>query len=236
MTCAVLLGLGVLNGIAVTPTDAGGQVARVGHVIDAATSNPISGAEVTYGTLRTISDSSGTFWIRVTSSTAVVLSVRKLGFQPVVLGRRLVAGDTATLFIVMSPVAVSLNPVQTVADSLVPPEYQFTHRYDDFFRHRAESIGGHFFTRDQMDAHGGVTEAIETVPGVRVYGPFNIRLVRCPRGYKLAVVLNGVPSSMEALKMIPMNDIELLEIYTGAANMPPETRGNACGALVVYTK
>jgi Carboxypeptidase regulatory-like domain/TonB-dependent Receptor Plug Domain len=240
MTRAVLLALGALHGMAVTPTGAGGQVARVGHVINAATGSPISGADVTYGALRTTSDSTGTFWIHMTPPAVVVLSVRKLGFQPVELGRRVVAGDTATLFIVMSPLAVSLNPVHTVADSLVPLEYRFTHRYDDFFLHRTESIGGHFFTREQMDAHGGVGEAIATLPGVRVAvgggGHFTVQLARCPRSSKLAVVVNGRLSSMEELNMIPMTDIELMEVYTGVADMPAMTRGNACGALVVYTK
>lgn len=222
-------------------TSAGAQVARVGHVINAATGNPISGAEVTYGALHTASDSTGTFRIHVTPPTDLVLSVRKLGFQPVDLRRHVVAGDTATLFVVMSPVATSLSPVLTVADSLVPPEYRVFHRYDDFFFHRAESIGGYFFTREQMDAHGGVGEAIEaTVPGVRVSvqgdSHFSVRMVRCPRSSRPAVVVNGALSSWDALNIIPTSDIVLMEVYTGVATMPDLTIGNACGALVVYTK
>jgi len=36
--------------------------------------------------------------------------------------------------------------------------------------------------------------------------------------------------------MMPTSEIQLIEVYDGAATMPADTRGNACGALVIYTK
>ncbi len=92
-----------------------------------------------------------------------------------------------------------------------------------------------------MDAHGGFGEAIEaTVPGVRVSvqgdSHFSVRMVRCPRPSKPAVVVNGALSSWDALNTIPTCDIVLMEVYTGVATMPDLTLGNACGALVIYMK
>ena len=236
----IAIGLFASTSIIYVPARATGQVMQRGRVIDAKTGNPVVDAEVMDGSRAARTDSAGVFRLPVTPPVTLHLIVRKLGFEPAELGHHVALGDTTVLFVLLRPGAALLTPVRVVADSLIPPEYRFTTRYDEFFRRRAGAIGGHFFTRDQIDARGGVGEAIRTVPGVRVTigggGHFNVRMIQCPADSKPAVVVDGVLSSMAALTMMPTAEIEMIEVYHGAANMPPETRGNACGALVIYTK
>lgn len=227
--------------VAVCPGAAGAQVGTVSGRVVGLGGAAVEGAEVRVlpAGPTTTTDSAGTFRLGEMAKGHYRLVVRRPGFRPDTAPIA-VPTPQASITIVLAPVPILLNAIHTTADSLVPLEYRFLHKYDDFFLHRAESNGGYFFTREQMDARGGVGEAIQSLAGVRVnadgMGQFTVRMVRCPRSSTPALVVNGVLSSWSTLSTIPASDILLVEVYTGVADMPAETRGNACGALVIYTK
>jgi hypothetical protein len=67
-------------------------------------------------------------------------------------------------------------------------------------------------------------------------GNLSVRFTRCTAKSQPALFVNGVLTDFGALTTIPVTSIELVEVYRSVAEMPMEGRGNACGALAIYTR
>ena len=137
---------------------------------------------------------------------------------------------------------VTLSPVEVAGRAVVPEKYRYTHRFDEFFQGRQRAIGGNFFDADDIRKWGGVANAIRSVPSFRA-GEFGGRLSvvsrRCPAGPaggKMGLTINGVVQDISALDHIVVSEIELVEVYKGISDLPPDMRGNSCGAIAIYTK
>lgn len=223
---------------------AGAQSPLKGHVVDATTARPIAGAEVAVALLPSVfTDSSGAFVIPAPRSRNILLLVRKLGYVPRQIRPDPAKGDLANLVVALDHVesAQLLPTVTTTTESLVPLQYQFTHRYDDFFINKKSTIGGAFYTRAQIDSLGGVREAMEGTPGVRIrvdrfnrYRPTSVGCVYASQPLDLRI--NGRKATWDEFDDLPSDQIELLEVHRSALDAPGIDAGAACGVVWVFTK
>lgn len=222
---------------------AGGLAAQMpvrGRVVDATTRLPIAGAEVAMPFAPSVfTDSAGQFVFAGPRPRSITLLVRKLGYAPRRLHPEPVDGDSTGFVVVLDHLdaAQQLPTVTTTIDALVPLQYQFTHRYDDFFLNKKATIDGAFYTRAQIDSLGGVREAVEHTPGVRVrvdrflhFRPFG---VSCGQ---LALRIDGRKASWAEFDLLPSDAIELLEVHKSGLDAPGVDAGGGCGVVWVFTR
>ncbi|MDB4907672.1 MAG: TonB family protein [Gemmatimonadetes bacterium] len=204
---------------------------------------PIADADVIVaGTPLLRTDSTGRFVAEHLSEGHVAVLVRKLGFEMRRLNVEVSATQRDTLEIVLegSDVAIADPEVDALHDRLA-----------DFNRRRSRATGW-YFTRAEIERRHptNLSDLLRTLPGVRVAlgndGKARLRMGRsitssanrvdCPVEY----VVDGVrPALFNIDDMNPM-DVEGIEIYNGAAALPPELtshNGNSsCGVIVIWTR
>ena len=114
-------------------------------------------------------------------------------------------------------------------------------RFADFERRRHRGIGA-YITRDEIRAKGymNMGDALRTIQGVKVdCGVVEciIHMVRSAAGCHPTFYVDGrlVRSFAEST---PINDVQGIEIYRGAAEMPGEFSGAGamCGVIVIWTR
>ena len=207
------------------------------QLIDDETSDPVPGATVrTAGAFRAVdSGPDGVASLRDLPPGPVTIVVTRIGYAEVRQTVRVTAGSTAEVTIALTPRPVAVAPVAVEAP-------RRPSRMDAFDRRRQGSVG-HFFTfEDIQRARPTVTsDLLRRVAGLRVHctmGPCTVRSVRastprCP----MQVFVDGVAAFNMSPDEIPAVDLEGMEIYRGASEIPPEfNRGTAaCGVIVIWT-
>jgi hypothetical protein len=138
-----------------------------------------------------------------------------------------------------SAAAAAAQPIAGVTvNAPVPME----RRYADFER-RMKTGRGQYLTREQIEKAGfnRLTDAMRQVRGAIVEcgggaGCF-IRMARAPRGCLPEYIVDGVENNSFGLNT-PILDIEGIEVYTGAADVPGEFAGRnaGCGVIVIWTR
>jgi hypothetical protein len=213
----------------------------IGRVVDSASAG-VSGAEIgliNSNRLRAVTNDSGQFRIRGLPSGAVIIVVRRLGYQPATFTAVLKPGKVSRANFPLAVIATQL-PAVNVADTAP------TSHWLDRFETRKATRPGTFFTRAdivRMQARLG-TDIVTNVAGVRV-GPTRLgqQSVVMTRGAGLrqcipAIFVHDTQFS-GTLDDIPVEDIEAVEVYVGISEIPPELdKGGKgiCGAIVVWTR
>ena len=149
---------------------------------------------------------------------------RDLELDPV--GRTLSADDSAK--------AQMLRTVPVTAPMSVG------RRFDDFERRRGTGRG-QYLTRDQLDEgrFGTLQDALRPLRGVRYSCAGStclVQMARAPLGCSPEYIVDErVDNTFGAL--VPIRDIQAIEVYTGASDVPGEFAGaNAgCGVIVIWT-
>lgn len=170
-----------------------------------------------------LSDEEGRFQIEVPVAGTYSLSVRRIGYAPVVASEVQVGDEEEVeLRITLAPAAVLLEAVRVVsARPLIPS------RIRDF-RERAElnqRIGrGRVYTREALDR----------------YGPMSARNLLDVVGYipncRPVVLLDGLPID-GPLVGLSAEDLEGVETYRGVTQIPPEYyRYGMCGLTMLWTR
>jgi len=212
------------------------------------TESPLPEVEVTIlGLSRTaLSDSAGRFDFGAVPSGDYVVRVRRIGFRGQHFSAHLEASRTKEVLIVMEAGAYELPDIQVTAHSLKPIEYGYTHKYDDFFRHRRVGLG-FFKTRQQFERLNPLRTAdiLRGIPRVRVryhaFGDPEVWIEGCRR---LAVWIDGslqYPGGDvydDRLERVHPSRVEMLEVYRGPAEMPAEAAAfanNDC-AIMIWTR
>ena len=225
---------------------------------------PVAGAEVSVaGTLQAArSDSTGRFVVAALPAGRIRVQARALGFSPVDTVLTLAPGETYSATLIMVRNVQQLAPVMSEATLPYgkPLRYQHTSRFDAFYERRAKRPGA-YFTREDIELSGrhSAMDLISTVPGVRLNwrnGSAIVRVARCeatsiygaPRptgesGHRwLAVFINGqrigedAGIAIETLAQMKADEIETMEVYRGASQLPMEAVGNACAAVFITTR
>jgi len=224
----------------------------IGTVVDTAGA-PLAGAEISVladPSLRTLSTDSGTFRLAGLPVGSVVLSVRRLGFEPATFTAQLRGGRTHRATLKLTPAAQRL-PAVSVDDTLHKSHWL------DVFNARRSSQRGTFLTRSDIErksARNG-TDLVRTVPGVRVTtgpnGNNDVAMTRAAGTAKCTpqIFYHSVPYS-GTLDDFAADDIEALEVYVGISEIPAELARSApsnvpgrrsmfstpCAAVVVWTR
>ena len=155
-----------------------------------------------------------------------------------------------------------LDSVRVVAEpGLKPARYANTTKFDAFYERKRSATAGHFLTREDLerDDKDKVMEILRTLPGVKIrtnrLGDPVMTFARCvgsnmrnpmapaPREggdpeTPIQVFIDGmkVIEPFQTLSKMSAREVEAMEIYTGASQLPQEARGNGCGAIFVWTR
>ena len=213
----------------------------ISGVVRDSTGRPLASTEIRVISLDLVatSDDEGRYVLRAVPVGEHRLIARRVGYRPQAADVVLSGGPMPEVDFELERVTQELPTVEVRDRLLVPQKYQFTTRFDDFFRHRATAPSGRFFDRAELERYGGPARALATIPGIKAaenMGNLSVTFARCSPTTQPALLLNGVLTSFNALTTIPVSSIELVEVYRSVSEMPVEARGNACGALAIYTR
>lgn len=231
----------------------------VGLVIDEHRS-PVEGVEVIINRreVRARTDSAGVFTLEVGRSDSTI-GFRRIGYQPLLATVHPLPppGDTVLVRLVTSP--VTLSEVIISASPSKPLRYAGTTKYDDVFLRRRIGLGT-LITREEIDQRVVLAthELLEGVSGVRIWNgpPKRIRFTRCGEPGGIAIFLDGVrqitaaPSpdrgprtftvedepDIEILSRINPSDVEMIEVYRGASEIPAVFHWNGCAVIAIWTR
>lgn len=155
-----------------------------------------------------------------------------------------------------------LDTVRVTGRPLVQPPPGNPTKYDEFLRRRQLGFG-HFFTRQEIEESGMnmVHDLLRMIPGmlVSVSGTTpTIQSRRCPggsipgmdptallggRGRKkdptqqpMLFVDGHRVRDIESLDDIHPGQIEAMEVYQGAAQLPAEAKGDSCAAIFIWLR
>lgn len=231
----------------------------VGRVIDEHRS-PVEGVEVIFNRreVRARTDSAGFFTLEVGRSDSTI-AFRRIGYQPLLATVHPLPppGDTVLVRLVTSP--VTLPEVVISASPSKPLRYAGTTKYDDVFLRRRIGLGT-LITREEIDQRVVLAthELLEGVSGVRIWNgpPKRIRFTRCGEPGGIAIFLDGMrqitaaPSpdrgprtftvedepDIEILSRINPSDMEMIEVYSGASEIPAVFHWNGCAVIAIWTR
>ncbi len=196
--------------------------------------------------LRVVADSNGHFRIIGVTSGVHPVIVRSIGWKPRIFLLRMEEGQEQIGQIGLEPSPQRLPDVIVEGGRFAkPPEYAFTHRYDDFFRRRLVRFGTFRMRTDPVFARAMHTaDLLSMIPGVRVSfgdGGTKVDFSRCRgRGSKVSVWIDGAQvmtnNHNEALEYLRPGNIEMIEVYRGPGQIPGEFLGDSCAAIVIWTR
>jgi hypothetical protein len=186
------------------------------------------------------SDSLGHFLLANVPSGNVDISFRRVAYAPVVLLIAIPPADTTEVEVVLGVVAQQLKGmiVQAHPDQL---------RQLVAFESRRKRGIGHFITRSQIeDRHPlMLSDMLRTIPGAILInadnGRTSVRFSRvarnnCPPQF----FVDGVEVTGFSIDDMPPGDVEGVELYPGAAGLPPEYNRlhgtSICGTVVIWTR
>jgi hypothetical protein len=223
-----------------------------GVVTDAVTQTPIAGARVVIaatGRFAT-SDSLGRFELPDLPSGIIRFFFNAEGYPRTSVVLAFAKGETmvqrfelesATLALA-SDSAAERDRAQRLAAVDITAEPSRGVRYEDFER-RMKSGRGQYVTREEIEArnYNNLGDAARTLRGVLVEcgGPrgCQIRMARAGQACYPQFIVDG-QVDMVFGPMVAIRDVEGLEFYTGASDVPGEFAGaNAsCGVVVIWTR
>lgn len=190
-----------------------------------------------------LSDSNGHFVLRGLDTGNVAFTVRRIGFEPSEFTVSLDSGETFTLDLTLNQSAIELQQVDVNAESRVREALRM------FYRHKEAEGGGTFIVRADIEKEHAQTlsDVVRMVPGVVLrQGRFGsadaVRMARSVGGRDCPVVfwLDGARAPWLNIDDIPPMDVEAIEVYRGAATLPPEyndkTATPACGTIAIWTR
>lgn len=221
-----------------------------GVVLEEVTNAAIAGAALDLAgpdgrTVRAVSDSAGTFVLRAQRSGRYVVHASHPGYASVQSDTLdLAAGEMIAVRLRMSTQAIPLSPLVVT--------HRGNARRGGFYDRMEHPGGGYFLTRLDLDRQPGsarITDALQTIPGVRVTSV--VRARGAANGTQItlrtgggrcspAIFIDGMPvrhlidSGIDDL--LHPSRVEGVEIYSGSGTPAQFTRPDACGALIFWTR
>lgn len=185
-------------------------------------------------------DSTGHFVFAPLPSGPVELVLRRLAFEPAVVHTELVEDDTTRVDVTLTVVA------QRLSGTLVTEHVKTRRALTGFETRRRQGVG-HFVTRAQIESRHPylLSDMMRMIPGVALIPGENgrqtlrfssVTRANCPPMY----YVDGILATGFQIDEIPPGDIEGIELYGGAAGVPPEysrSRGTStCGTVLIWTR
>lgn len=236
--------------LAAAPVEAQGRFARLrGKVLDAQTQAPVAGTRVIIAaTGRYVTtDSTGDFEVKDIPSGVIrfIFAHERYPRAQVVLAFAPGEVMTQNFELDANPPAddtLARRRVQELPTAEVTAPVSRGVRYEDFER-RMRTGRGQYVTREQIEAanYSMLQDAVRTMRGVQIEcgstRTCNIRMARAPRGCNPEYWVDGRSDNMFG-PFVAIGDIEGMEVYTGASEVPGEFAGAnaACGVVVIWTR
>ena len=204
---------------------------------------PIAGVEVTAikPAITTHTDSVGHFLLASLPNGAVDLTFRRLSFEPVAVIADVPADDTTNVEVTLTVVAQRLTGTITIAHT------GENKRVLAAFEARRRQGVGHFVTRAQIEARHPLllSDMLRMIPGAQLIPGENgrqtlrfagVARANCPPQF----FVDGILAVGFTIDEMPPGDVEGVELYGGAAGVPPEysrSRGSSnCGSVLIWTR
>lgn len=210
----------------------------IGRIFDERTSQILTEVIVVLDSARhsVMISSQGRFVISNLAPGRHRLEIRSVGYRPSILEFTLLDGQILEREFAMVFTGDRLPELAVEARNS-----KLLSRFADFERRRQNGLGA-FITRDEIRARGymNMGDALRTVKGVRVdCGVIEcaIHMTRSSAGCFPTFYVDGrhVTSFAEST---PINDVQGIEVYRGAAELPGEFSGDKgmCGVVVIWTR
>ena len=230
-----------------------GPYARLRGVIqDAATQAPLAGVRVVIaatGRFAT-SDSLGRFEVPDLPSGIIRFFFNAEGYPRTTVVLAFAKGETmaqrfeleANTVLSAADSVAERERIQRLAQVDITAEPSRGVRYEDFER-RLKTGRGQYVTREEIEArnYNNLGDAARVLRGVLVEcgGPrgCQIRMARAGQACYPEFIVDGRPDNVFG-PMVAIRDVEGLEFYTGASDVPGEFAGAnaACGVVVIWTR
>jgi hypothetical protein len=205
---------------------------------------PVPGVEVVLLQMRSAvySDSLGVFRFANIPSGKRQLHFRRLGFSPKSIDADITEGTTLALAVVLEPYATEIEGM-TVEEATRRRQV-----LSDFYDRSSRGFG-HFVTREQIEKRNpmNLSDMMRMIPGARLVplrggSQATLRFSRaqgardCPPQYWV----DGVKAWNLNIDDIVPQDVEGIEVYSGASTVPPQfnTREGTtiCGVVLIWTR
>ncbi len=229
-----------------SPIDAQRAILR-GVVTDATTLAPIAGASIQLKGQRGVSftDGEGRFRIVGVRNGEVTILINGVGYQPGALDLAIAVADPVVFDLgrlVLKPMVTELDPIEVEAIAL----NRRLERVGFFSRMHGES--GTFITRADIDKlkPARTSELLRRVVGFQTSADGSISsgrgIASMTQGFTACGVdyyIDGIHSTAVNIDVVMPTVVAGIEVYSGAASIPPAFRvtGNPkCGVVVVWTR
>jgi hypothetical protein len=185
-------------------------------------------------------DSTGHFLLAGLPSANTDVSFRRLAYAPVILMILVPPADTTDVEVTLGVSA------QQLTGMIVQERPQQLRTLVAFENRRAHGVGK-FITRAQIEEHRPMrlSEMLRTVPGIMVIPADNGRpAVRFTRGASNRcnpqMIVDGMEAQNFSIDDMPPSDVEGIELYAGAAGLPPEYSRlfstSNCGTVIIWSR
>lgn len=186
-------------------------------------------------TVRLTTDVFGRFRAILPRRREYHLNARRLGFSPVSLLVRATAGDSLAVFVRLEPIPTQLANVRVNGRT-----YSVEPRFVDAYR-RAENGFGRYFFADEIARQRpfDTKSLLAGIAGIHV-NERGVFFQRCgnepPVVYVDGVRLTRTMSVNDALRSVPPSRIQIMEVYSGPAQLPAEFTDGGCAVIAVTTR
>ena len=212
-----------------------------GQVVVDSVGTPISNAivEVVGGVQRAVTDENGKFALTDLPAGYHLIRVRALGYQQEFIE---IEAEDGVDFEGRIGLKLEAQRLEDIDVNVIgkPEEYNYTRKYDDFFRRRNTGAGYYWYGKEIADRNFVRSMDIMLgLPGIHVRNQGNRRLLvfsDCPAP---GVWIDGVRvrgEASEVIEMIHPDQLEAMEVYNRVTRIPPEARTDVCAAVFLWTK
>ena len=218
-----------------------------GRILDAMTGTPLVGATIaattTGASVKT--DTAGRYLIGGLKVGIHRFLVSAVGYSRGSVTLAFAQREVMERDLELDPMGRSLSPddsakAQLLATVPVSAPMSAGRRFDDFERRRTTGRG-QYLTRAQLEEgnYGTLQDATRPLRGVRYSCAGSTCLVqmsRAPLGCSPDYVVDERVDNMFGL-LVPVRDVQAIEVYSGASHVPGEFAGTnaGCGVIVIWT-
>jgi hypothetical protein len=220
------------------------SVGAISGTVKDSAGTPIPGVEVVLLQLKgaVYSDSLGVFRFANIPAGKRELHFRRLGFAPKSVDTEIGEGKTVDVAIVLDASATSIEGM-TVEEAT-----RRRQMLSDFYDRSSRGFG-HFVTRDQIEKRNpmNLSDMMRMIPGARLTpvrgtGQAALRFSRAqgPRDCPPQYWVDGVKTWNLNIDDIVPQDVEGIEVYSGASTVPPQFNTKegttVCGVILIWTR